>query len=973
MAVADHFVGRAAALDSFDHLLAGLGRGESSALEIAGEPGIGKTRLLGELAARADARGYLVLTGFASELEQDSPFCVFVDALDEYVGSLSPALLEHLDDEVRTELATVLPSMSTLGNGRAPAHHHERYRSYRAVGNLLELLARTQPLVIALDDLHWGDPASLELVGSLLRRPPGGSVLLALAMRPRQISDRLSTSIERASRAGTLARIEVPALTAEESRELVGERNSARDLYSVSGGNPFYLEQLARMLDRPNGLPWVGSELAVEAIGVPPPVAAALAEELTLLSDEARRVLDAASVAGDPFEPELAAAAAALPESTVMDALDELLGLDLVRHTDVPRRFRFRHPLLRRAVYENTPGGWRIGAHERTAEALAGRGASATSRAHHVEHSARQGDGAAVATLREAGAASAQHAPASAARWLESALRLLPDTATSEERVELLESRSEALAATGQLVESHAALEESIALISDGAGVVRIRLISACARLEHVLGQHAKARARLESALADLPDSSSTAAATLMIELAIDGMYRMEYGEMPPWAERALETAKRLDEPALTAEALAVCAAAAALSGAAGDGKAYRDAAEELADALSDEELAPRLDGLAHLALAELYLDHFEASGRHAERALAVGRATGQGDLFPTIFPLLGTALWMQGRAAEAGRVLDGAVEGARLLGDVHGLAWNLLHRAEAAFAEGEIDSALAHAEEGGEIARSLGESLLSLAAGLTLARPLLESGQAARAVDVLHAAAGGGKLERVPLSTRPRSLELMTRCLLAAGRAEEAEQAAGSAMACAEITNLPMGSGMANLAAGSIALHAGDPAGAATYALDAATLLEETGDRFDGTMARMFAGRALAFAGDKGGAAAEFERAANVFRSSGSPRYLSEAERELRKLGRHIHHRTRPGEEGGGVESLTAREFEVGRLVVDRKTNPEIAAELFLSKKTVETHLRNIFRKMGVSSRVELARTLQGADRHTPAHDQPR
>src|SRR6516165_1751893 len=138
-----------------------------------------------------------------------------------------------------------------------------------------------------------------------------------------------------------------------------------------------------------------------------------------------------------------------------MHAVDELLALDLIRTTDVPRRFRFRHPLIRRAVYEATPGGWRLGAHERCAEALAARGASAAARAHHVERSARQGDLAAVAVLREAGEAAVRLAPESAAQWFGGALRLLPQTAPRKDRVELLLSRASALAAAGHFIESH--------------------------------------------------------------------------------------------------------------------------------------------------------------------------------------------------------------------------------------------------------------------------------------------------------------------------------------------------------------------------------------------------------------------------------------------------------------------------------------------------------------------------------------
>ena len=147
-----------------------------------------------------------------------------------------------------------------------------------------------------------------------------------------------------------------------------------------------------------------------------------------------------------------------------MDAVDELLQLDLVRPTEVPRRFRFRHPLVRRAVYETTAAGWRLGAHERCADALAARGASAAVRAHHVERSAREGDAAAVAVLREAGESAVRLAPESAARWFGDALRLLPQTAPADERIELLVARSGALTAAGHFGESHEALLEAVAL-----------------------------------------------------------------------------------------------------------------------------------------------------------------------------------------------------------------------------------------------------------------------------------------------------------------------------------------------------------------------------------------------------------------------------------------------------------------------------------------------------------------------------
>ena len=346
---------------------------------LVGEPGIGKTRLLGELADQADASGCLVLSGSASELERDLPFWVFVDALDEYVEGLEPRRLAALADDVRTELAMVFPSLSALATGGRRRSSTSATGATAPSASCWSCSRARSPLVLVLDDLHWADPASVELLGALLHRPPAAPVLLALAMRPRQMPERLLGSVERAHRAGTLHRFEFAALTRGEADEFLGDTvggAEAAELFEESGGgNPFYLEQLARMLDRAGAGTTMAPELSLGGVRVPTTVAAALAEELGLLSERTRRLLEGAAVAGDPFDPELAAAASGETEAAAMDALDELLRLDVVRHTDVPRRFRFRHPLVRRAVYESTPGGWRLGAHERSAEALQARGA----------------------------------------------------------------------------------------------------------------------------------------------------------------------------------------------------------------------------------------------------------------------------------------------------------------------------------------------------------------------------------------------------------------------------------------------------------------------------------------------------------------------------------------------------------------------------------------------------------------------
>ena len=925
---------------------------------VTGEPGIGKTSLLDELIGSAERRGCLALRGSAAEFEQELPFGLVVDALDEYLGSLEPRAFSRLASEDLSEIAGVFPTLRSLAPGSpGPTTAAERFRAHHALRDLIERLAGPQPMVLVLEDLHWADGASIELVSHLLRRPPQAAVLVAASFRTGQVDRGLAAAIVAAGAEGdTVRRVELGPLTQIAANELVDAAGAAEleQLYRASGGNPFYMLQLAR-----RGATGVhGSRRGAE---VPPAVVAAIVAELDGLTGGARRFAEAAAVAGDPFELDLAVATAGVEEPDALDAIDELAARDLVRPGEVPRRFGFRHPLVRSAVYESTAAGARLQAHGRAATALAERGAPASSRAHHVAQSAHHGDAEAVAVLCEAGEGAARRAPASAAQWYEIALGLLPASTPPAERVELLMALSGAKAAIGRFEEARAVLLESIELTPGDSEALRITLIGACAGVEQLLGHHREAHDRLTTALARLPDTTSAQTVELLIHMTTGHFYRQDYPAMRATAERALVAAEALGDTPLIAASTAALTAALAFTGGDPEADARCGEAAALVDAMSDEELALRLDALANLCAAELYLDRFADSGRHAERGLAIAHATGQAEISPFLIPVLGSILQLTGKLDEAVRVLEGAVEAARLSGNVQALAWNLLNQANASMSVGDLDTARRVSQESVDITRDLDDSLVSTYAGANQSFVLNAIGEHEQAIASVTESAGGGDLPLIPGGWRANYFEVVTRSLLALGRPEAAARAAAGAAAVADRTGTTFSRAMAARAAAAVALDAGDGERAAEQALLSAAECDAIEARVEASLARTLAGRALGDAGRQEEAVAQLERAASELESYGAVRYRQEAERELRKLGRRLHRRSAPGKAGGaGVETLTQREAEIAALVTERHTNPEIAAELFLSVKTIETHMRNIFHKLDVTSRVEVARVME-------------
>jgi DNA-binding CsgD family transcriptional regulator len=922
-------------------------------LTVEGEPGIGKSRLLSELAAAADERRFLVLEGRGNEGELDVPFGPCLDALDDYLGSVNPRTLQPADAEGRNELARIFPSLAELGDANAAAVQEERYRSHRAVRTMLEGLAARQPVLLTIDDAHWADSASIELLSHMVRHPPRARLVLAIGLRPAQAPERLRAEL------GTAQRIELSPLADEQAVALLGDLDdepAVREVLRRSGGNPFYLEQLAREWaatgDLQAGAP------GAEPGGVPGDVASAIAGELQRLDSDALRLLQGAAIVGEGFDPELAATAAGLAPADALDPLDRLLDGDLIRAGDVPRRFRFRHPIVRQAVYASAPAGWSLGAHARVASALADRGASAATQAGHLERSAPAGDDGAVATLTEAGDDASARAPAAAAHWYAAALRLVAETDVSR-RLALLVPRARALAACGRYEDALADLAEVLELMPPDDPVLRGRVIASAAKVKQLIGRHGEAKRELTGALEALHDPGSSEASTLKLELAADSFFTGDQESFERWVNDALYDSRGRGDKPMIAAATGLHSAALYMRDDVAGARVEFDAALALIEELDDEALTAHLNAHTWTALGAVCLERFDEATALLDRTIDAALAAGQGHL-PTLMRTTQALAWInQGRLRPASIQLDAAVEASILTRNPVFLAWARSLQCWTTLVMGDLPGAvrLIDLAESG-----VGDDPLSATGACYLAEARLAAGDPAAARDEIIARAGGADLPRIERGFRARGFELLARASLALGDHPEAERWAEQAGGEAAGLEIAGRTADALRARSEVRLAMDDGPGARAAAEEAVAIAAEGGLAIDAGRARILAGRAARAEGEEASARDLLERARDDLAELGAGYYADAAARELRKLGVRVSRAERAPAVAAGLDELSAREREIAELVAAGRRNNEIAESLFLSVRTVEGHLARTFRKLDVSSRTQLAALVSAA-----------
>jgi DNA-binding CsgD family transcriptional regulator len=906
--------GREAELASLDRLAAAAREGAGGVVVVEGAAGIGKSRLLAEAGQHAATAGLLVAAGDANELDRVTSWGTLLRAL----SSSEPPIMTLAD----------LESLRELSDQRLAVV--ERMRA------ALEHAAASRPLLVVLDDLQWADAASLLALGSLPVALFSYPIGWLFALRPLPPSPALDGVLERLDKTAAV-RLHLGPLPADDALTLARDHQLActdadlGQLIADAEGNPFYILELLKA-----ARPAVAGQAAARVHGTEPASArAAVAAHLRLLSPEARRFLQVASVLGREFTVAEVAAMTAQTAGHLADPVEEALRAEML--AEIPAGLTFRHDLLREAAYESLPVSARLALHRDAGQALRRTGAPAVRVAAQLAIGARPGDAAAAAAIGRAVTELTPSSPNTAADLALRALELAGDD--DEHRPGLIRTAAHALGLAGRSTEAREVGERYLAthrLPAPAEAELQLQL-----RQPWVLDRLDAYPVPLPAALLTDPAVDPGVAATLA---ALDQLPNI-FGGRGEEAERALSDATRTVTESGNTVWMAVLTQLRVLNtlirGHFGQALTQAEAALEAAPPGG----GPESSGLyEEMVVAALFANGRVGDALASMRpALAVASAVGRAGLIFRYRRLRAAMLLSQGHLddadAEARSVIDLPVE----LGYPNRVALPLAVMVETAVRRGELAAARSALARYASDVHGVLPDLLWAAALAADARGEAAAAAQAYAPIRVQLQAGNFFLANYLHHRLPQLVHIARR----AGDKDSARAFAAAAIAQADRN--PDVSAIAAAAAHARALIEGDP-GLLHEAVERAAGSE---DRLLEAAAREDLGLALSRREE---AARQLEAAYDFFVRVGAHRDVARVRAALRTLGvrKQRDDAARPER---GWASLTPAEQAVVDLVAKGLTNREAAGELFLSPDTVNTHLRHAFTKLGIRSRVELAR----------------
>lgn len=583
------FVGREEELSELETCWEQVRSGQRRLFLLAGDPGIGKTRLAAQFARKAHEEGAAVLLGQCDE-EALITYQPFVEALHHVVLSTpGPALraqvgknggvLARLLPELARRLPDLAPSTAESGAGAMQGDpESDRYWFFEAIASLLMELSRDRPLLIILDDLHWADKPTLLLLKHIMRAPEQSPVLLLGTYRESDLgrTHPLADTLADLRRIRAFEKRPLQGLTDGDIQRMVAtwaghavppalvEAITARTL-----GNPFFVQEVLANLSETGVMSGPERELAarlaklLEEHGIPEGIKEVVGRRLTRLSEPCNATLALASVAGREFELPVLERVSELSGDQILDALDEAAAARLIAETARTGRYAFSHPLTRETLYGELSSARRVRMHRRIGEALedlaqGDEDAYLSELAYHFFRAAgeRSDIDKTVAYARRAGdRARSLYAYEESVNHYERALQALELNEDAEEtdRFDLLLSLGNCIRLTGDSRRATETIEEALELarkLGDAQLLAKAVLSLRVGYLELGIGGVDEYYVGLlEEALAALGDEDSALRAGLLGFLAGEYYISPDEGKRLSLSEQAVEVARRAGDP----------------------------------------------------------------------------------------------------------------------------------------------------------------------------------------------------------------------------------------------------------------------------------------------------------------------------------------------------------------------------------------------------------------------------------------
>jgi DNA-binding CsgD family transcriptional regulator len=905
-------LGRDRERGAIDRRLENARRGRGSSLALVGEPGIGKTALLDDAAGRAD--GIVVLRARGIESEAQVPFAGLLELLRPALG-----LLDRIPPPQASALAGALALQ--------PARSHDRFAVGAATLSLIAAYAEQAPLALLLDDVHWLDESTAGALLFAVRRlaaDPVAAILVARAGEPSLLD---GSGLEVLHLSG-LDRNAAAALLAREARGHV-DADVADRLYRATAGNPLALIEFAPEAAQLAGAPVIEGPLPVSTR-----LTDAFLRRHGALPERTRRALLLAA-ASDVGEAAVLARAAALIGADLADLEPaEAAGLIMLSGG----RIEFRHPLARSAIYGDAPRGQRREAHRALADALPDR--DADRRAWHLAEAAVGPDDAAASALEQAGArARERSAYAVAAAAFERAARLAPDDGR---RAGLLFAAADTSWLAGLADRAVSLLEEAVVCASDPLLLMRI---------EHLRGHAATRRGPVMEGYAILVRAAAQGRAldpdraiVMLAEAVNAAFYAGNAVEMLRAADRTADLVST--DPGGAAAFFATIAQGMALvfAGRGDIGAGDIRQAVDIFAASPSMRTDPRL--LAWAAMGALWLRQGEWGRALIDRALEAARAASALGVLPFLLTHVALDQATTDRWARAGAGYEEAIGLARETSQHTDLAFALAGLARLEARQGRDDACRAHAAEARALCRELGVHLCEIWTIAALGDLELGLGRPEAALN--HYLEQEALLQKLGIGDADLSPAAeMVEAYLRLERPQEAEPRADAFEARARAKGQPWSLARTARCRGLLAAE-----GAMERDFEEAVRLHaHTPDVFEAARTRLAYGARLRRARKRVRAREELRMALDVFDRLGAAPWSDQARTELSATGETARKR-----DPSTLNDLTPQELQIGLLLAQGRTTREAAAALFLSPKTIEYHLRNAYRKLGIHSREELA-----------------